>query len=63
MMTLFLEIALIIVITAGLLYFVFDIKDIAIDIMILILVAGALSIAGFFIGIGIHLTNLVFGWN
>lgn len=62
-MTLFLEILSIVVIIAGLLYFVFDIKDIAIKIMILILVAGALSATGFFIGIGIHLTNLVFGWN
>jgi len=62
-MTLFLEIMVVIVLIAGLLYFVFDIKDIVIKIIILILIAGTLSIAGFFIGIGIHLTNLVFRWN
>jgi hypothetical protein len=62
-MTLLLEIIIILVIITGLLYFFFDIKDIVIKIMALIVVAGLLSAAGFFIGIGIQLTNLVFGWN
>jgi hypothetical protein len=59
-MTLFLEIMFSFVLIAGLCYFVFDVKFI--KVIALISIPIMLIATGFFMGIGIHLTNLAFGW-
>ena len=61
-MALFFEIVLVSVLVIGLLYFVFDIKDITTKIAAIIHYVVIWVVTGFFIGIGVHLTNLAFGW-
>ena len=61
-MILFFEILLLLALAIGLLYFIFDFKEVVATVIALIYRAVILVIAGFFIGIGIHLTNLMFGW-
>ena len=59
-MNLFLEIIVVSMLIGGLCYFIFDIdfkKVICISIFPIMLIA-----LGFIMGIGIHLTNVVFGW-
>ena len=61
-MTLFFEIVLIFVLLAGSLYFIFDVEKIIIKAASYVLFAVVLVIFGFFIGIGVHWANVVFGW-
>lgn len=61
-MTLFFEVVLIFMLLAGLLYFVFDVEEIIIKAAGYVLFAVVLVISGFFIGIGVHWANVVFGW-
>ncbi len=58
----FFEIGIILTLVIALLYFIFDIKSVIIKVVQLICSVTILIMAGFFIGIGIHLTNLIFGW-
>ena len=61
-MELLLEILFIGTLISGLLYFIFDIQKILLYIAAFICWCAAYILAGFFIGIGIHWTNLTFGW-
>lgn len=60
--TLVLEILVMVVLGSALLYFVFDVKDILVKLLVSIICIIGLIVFGFFLGIGVHLTNLAFGW-
>lgn len=61
-MKLFFEWLLIIILFGGLGYFVFGSMKIFKDFGMLILNLMVLIACGFFIGIGVHLANITFGW-
>jgi hypothetical protein len=61
-MELLFEWLLIITLVGGLSYFIFDSMRIFKDFGLLILNLIILIGCGFFIGIGVHLANITFGW-
>jgi len=61
-MEILLEILFIGTLVSGILYFIFDVRDIFWKLAGLLATLAWLIVAGFFIGIGIHWSNITFGW-
>ena len=61
-MELLLEILFIGTLISGMLYFLFDVKNILWQLAGLVATLAWLIVSGFFIGIGVHWANITFGW-
>ncbi len=62
MLELFAEMFVILLLVGGMLYLVLDAKAVITWLVASVCSVILLVVAGFFMGIGIHYTNLFFGW-